>query len=293
VDRHGKALTTVACRQCGIYRTDPLPSIEDLKRFHEMDYRNDYKGVRQPKAKNVYRSARLALTRLRRLRAHLAPQCKVLDEARAQAEFVCALNAAGYKATGIEADPVYAEFARREYGADLRTGGVLEVDIANGSFDAISLFHVLEHQPDPLAVLRRLQNRLLPGGCLILEVPNLDSVHQHPAARFHQAHVVGFTVESLRFAASKAGFQIAEMSIDSFDRNLFARLVKGEATMGAMSLSIHPTPLLSNTLTGLLYYARPATYIRTGLRLLGFAREFLAVSAHTNTKAMIQANART
>ena len=257
-----------------------------------MDYRNDYKGIRQPKAKNVYRSARLALTRLRRLRAHLAPQCKVLDVGSGSGEFVCALNAAGYTATGIEADPVYAEFARREYGADLRTGGVLEVDIASGSFDAISLFHVLEHQPDPLAVLRRLQNWLVPGGCLILEVPNLDSVHQHPAARFHQAHVVGFTVESLRFAASTVGFQIAEMSTSSFDRNLYARLVKGENAIGVISPSVPPKPLLSNTRTGLRYYARPATYLRTGLRLLGFAQEFLAVFAQTNTKAMLQTKSR-
>lgn len=43
-----------------------------------------------------------------------------------------------------------------------------------GPFDVITLFHVLEHQKDPMATLLKLKDLLAPGGQVLIEVPNAN-----------------------------------------------------------------------------------------------------------------------
>jgi 2-polyprenyl-3-methyl-5-hydroxy-6-metoxy-1,4-benzoquinol methylase len=47
--------------------------------------------------------------------------------------------------------------------------------IAPGSLDLITIFHVLEHVADPIAVLAKLTQWLAPGGVLAIETPNINS----------------------------------------------------------------------------------------------------------------------
>lgn len=45
-------------------------------------------------------------------------------------------------------------------------------ELPDNSFDVISLFHVVEHIPDPLKTLNQLYNKLVDGGKIIIEIPN-------------------------------------------------------------------------------------------------------------------------
>src|SRR5436853_224407 len=45
------------------------------------------------------------------------------------------------------------------------------------SFDVITLWHVFEHLPDPIALLREARRLLKVGGRLLIEVPNLGGWH--------------------------------------------------------------------------------------------------------------------
>jgi 2-polyprenyl-3-methyl-5-hydroxy-6-metoxy-1,4-benzoquinol methylase len=47
-------------------------------------------------------------------------------------------------------------------------------DIHNRRFDIISMFHVLEHLPDPISFLTCLKSKMSDSGMLIIEVPNAD-----------------------------------------------------------------------------------------------------------------------
>ena len=49
-------------------------------------------------------------------------------------------------------------------------------EIENSSLDYITLFHVLEHLPDPLSILNKLYVKLKDGGKIIIEVPSSDDV---------------------------------------------------------------------------------------------------------------------
>jgi 2-polyprenyl-3-methyl-5-hydroxy-6-metoxy-1,4-benzoquinol methylase len=80
----------------------------------------------------------------------------------------------GWEAIGIDLNPSAIEFGRSR-GLDLRTVALEDAGFAPGSFDAVSLFDVLEHLLDPRRTLRACAELLAPGGILFLYVPNFDS----------------------------------------------------------------------------------------------------------------------
>jgi len=68
-------------------------------------------------------------------------------------------------------DPAAAEKARR-FSDEIHIGDILTARVTPGSFDVLTAFHLLEHVPDPVAVVRRMLEWLAPGGLVIIEVPN-------------------------------------------------------------------------------------------------------------------------
>jgi SAM-dependent methyltransferase len=71
----------------------------------------------------------------------------------------------------------------------LRNGGYAPIDVVSeanaipvpdASFDVIICTEVLEHVPEPIAVVREFGRIVAPGGCLILTAPLGSGIHQEP-----------------------------------------------------------------------------------------------------------------
>ena len=92
-------------------------------------------------------------------------------------------RALGWEVTGVEVDEAAAEKATR-FTAEIHVGDMLSAPFAARRFDVVTAFHVLEHVPDPVAVLRRMLRWLTPDGLLIVEVPNAGGLG---AAMFGEA----------------------------------------------------------------------------------------------------------
>jgi SAM-dependent methyltransferase len=120
---------------------------------------------------------------------------------------------AGLRTLGVEMteDAAWAELL----GLPVVRSSVEEFLAAGpGPFDLVSAYHVLEHFHDPVAVLRGIRAALAPGGALVLEVPNIDSLEFRlfrERCYFIEAprHLVFFTPRTLRLALEKAGFTLA------------------------------------------------------------------------------------
>ena len=81
---------------------------------------------------------------------------------------------AGWEAIGTDLNPSAVEFGRGR-GLDLRPVALEDGGFADRSFDAVSLFDVLEHLHDPRKTLDACVRLLRPGGIVFLYVPNYDS----------------------------------------------------------------------------------------------------------------------
>jgi 2-polyprenyl-3-methyl-5-hydroxy-6-metoxy-1,4-benzoquinol methylase len=110
----------------------------------------------------------------RQLTAATPDAIRYLDVGCSTGFVVEAARDAGWRATGIDLNPSAIDFGRQR-GLDLRAVPLEEAGFTASSFDAISLFDVLEHLHDPVRTLRRCIELLAPGGIVFLYVPNYDS----------------------------------------------------------------------------------------------------------------------
>jgi SAM-dependent methyltransferase len=153
------------CRECRSLFVDPLPSDEQLEKVYA--------------ATDYYASAERHEPRIRREaseRAHALAALgvrTVLDVGCAAGFFLDAARKAGLEATGVEPGPS---------GDRARTSGhfVVRGTLADahelGSFDAVTLWEVLEHVGNPLALLEQALVHLNPTGVLALSTPSVSGL---------------------------------------------------------------------------------------------------------------------
>jgi 2-polyprenyl-3-methyl-5-hydroxy-6-metoxy-1,4-benzoquinol methylase len=217
-DREGHPLRTVLCRICGLVWTNPRPSVADMDRYYATEYRADYKGTPAPPLRKIVRGMLGAHDRRRALRPLLgdaAPRAgvphqprKVLDVGCGAGEFVYLLRREHVDASGIEPGRAYADFARTVLGIPIQTTTVDAATVTPASQDLVTMFHALEHVPDPKRVLTIVRGWLKKGGLLVVEVPNIESTVQAPAHRFHYAHLYHFSGATLGALGEAAGLRV-------------------------------------------------------------------------------------
>jgi SAM-dependent methyltransferase len=99
----------------------------------------------------------------------------ILDLGCSSGVFLGTLKGGAWKLNGIEIDADQAEQARRDSGATVFTGDVMDAPFAPESFDAITAFDVVEHVYRPDEVVKKALTWLKPGGVFYLSLPNIDS----------------------------------------------------------------------------------------------------------------------
>jgi SAM-dependent methyltransferase len=138
----------------------------------------------------------------------------VLDVGCGRGEFLAMLQKAGIPASGVETNPLAVALGR-EAGLDIERGdgiAVLERRGA-GSLGGVVAFQVVEHWPagTTWAFLVAARRALKPGGVLIAETINTDSISALKAFFLDPTHVRPVPADALRFLAEAAGFADARI----------------------------------------------------------------------------------
>jgi len=96
-------------------------------------------------------------------------------------------------------------------------------EIKNESVDVLSMFHVLEHIPDPIDFLKNAIKKVIPGGQLVIEVPNAnDALLQLYKSRsfseftYWSPHLYLYTPHTLGRLLEKV--QLTDFTIRQFQR---------------------------------------------------------------------------
>ena len=205
-----------ACTACGlVFRAGVAPEA-----VHELYAGGDYDAERGHHYASDEEDAdrrRDARVRVRWLGRRHARSGRLLDVGAAGGAFVLEAGRAGFAAWGVEPTPVFAARARDRLGLDVRTGALEDLSLEPGSLDVVTMWHVLEHVPEPASALALIHAALRPGGTLAVEVPNFGSaVSRHMGVDWTSlqpdVHVNQFTAASLRALVERAGFAPAEVS---------------------------------------------------------------------------------
>lgn len=102
--------------------------------------------------------------------------CRVLDYGSGEGYGTATLASHAASVTGVDIDPEVIAHAQAKYGSDLNisfeaiTGN--QLPYPDGSFEVITCFEVIEHVPDPNAVIAEIARLLSTNGVLLISTPN-------------------------------------------------------------------------------------------------------------------------
>ncbi len=143
-----------------------------------------------------------------------ATRPRLLDVGCGNGEFLGRARKAGWDAFGCDFDPA-AVSAARESGAEVRQGGAESFLDSTGSFDAITLGHVIEHVHDPAGLLVLCRDLLKPGGSIFVDTPNSEARGLALFGRSWRGlepprHLILFNWSGLEQLMSRCGFENVE-----------------------------------------------------------------------------------
>lgn len=238
----------------GFGRLEPLPEPDELAEFYESHYYHLIRqGGRAAEIRHLMAGGEEAARERSWLKATVhadiahflsehAPGKRVLDIGSGTGELLSSLQENGFEGVGVEPSAEAAGLAR-DKGLTVHQGTFEEFvaspqRTAARDFDAAILINVVEHVPDPAALIELTRQVLKPGGILGIRVPNDFNELQLAAQKALGSdawwiaapdHINYFDFESLRRLMEGLGFDIVQAQGD-FPMELF--LLMGDNYVG-------------------------------------------------------------
>lgn len=198
------------CRECELHFTENVPA----SKAYDAAYYQRGGGLLQKIASLFWESVlgQISRTLKSAVPSRTKNRMKVLDVGCGAGELAGGLGRKGFDAAGIDTSKAAIAAAKKKFSkADFRVGRIEGGVFPPASFDAVTLFHVLEHIPKPLPFLRAIAKVLKPEGALLVRVPNIVSFEARLAGKkwFHfdaPWHVVHYSPKALKKVLERAGF---------------------------------------------------------------------------------------
>jgi SAM-dependent methyltransferase len=221
------------CNECGYIFESPRPTLDEIIGFYSKPGKYDsWIHDIQPR-ENLWQR------RLEKLLPHRS-KGNLLDVGTGIGQFLNRAKPFFSDVRGTEVSESAVAIAREKYHLNVHQGVIEELDFPPTSFDNITLFHVLEHVPNPATMVQTCHTLLRNNGTLIIAVPNdvlawtlfINRVGKRLGLRAFQKfspkfgipkagssaeiHLSHFTPAVLRDLLKRADFSIIEESIDPY-----------------------------------------------------------------------------
>lgn len=163
----GEQFVYLKCRNCECVFLSEAPA--DLGRYYQAEYYDIPSLERLQKVAHKDRNKINTVLRF-------AQGGRLLEIGPAFGVFAWQAKQAGFMVDVVEMDTRCCAYLQNTLGVNVTQSDNPAVAIqALPRHDVIALWHVLEHLPDPLAFLRAASENLMPGGLLIIAMPNPDA----------------------------------------------------------------------------------------------------------------------
>ncbi len=222
----------VRCARCGFVYLSPRPTQECMGRYYEDERYHPHQRNGVSRTDRLYRLLRgWNLRNKRRLIERYCTKGSILDVGCGTGEFLTEMQGAGWQVLGIEPASQARGFAEK--------GGLRVLDRiekCHDRFDAITLWHVLEHVHEAHDLLHQLCKLLSPRGRIFVAVPNLESFDakcygSHWIAFDAPRHLYHFRPQDMRLFFHTHGLNLIRQSalfLDPWYNSLFSCHLKSE-----------------------------------------------------------------
>lgn len=197
------------CDGCGLVLQSPRLTAPSLARFYRTDYARHQGGARPTDRERQFeRGIRRGRYVIEFLQAHgVNPGGQRVTEIGCSYGGVLeAFRRSGCAVSGFDLSSAAVAYARTR-GLDVTVGSVEEWPAPPAAANVLLLSHLLEHVAEPKRVLERARQALAPGGVLYVEVPGLQNPRTGPARAVQVAHLLYFTLETVRQLVEACGFR--------------------------------------------------------------------------------------
>ncbi len=214
------------CNQCTVRFTQDVPNENAIERYYKssdyISHTNTDKGFINQLYKKV-RSYTLKQKADLIKKTTGLQKGKLLDVGCGIGAFLAQMQEEGWEAKGLEPDPSARSLAKQLYG--IEAGEPAELfQLAAASFDAITLWHVLEHVHQLHDYIEQLKTLLKQDGKLFIAVPNYtsfdaDAYRLNWAAYDLPRHLYHFTPQAIKTLMEGHGMKVIHkkpMWFDSF-----------------------------------------------------------------------------
>lgn len=217
-------IDAVHCPGCGYWHTTFRVG-NDRQALQSGAHETAFQGQDGRRFGSVVGTVRALCARFRARRARLSAPAgtatHVVDFGCGQGYFLDALRDTGHRCSGIEISEITARTAMAKGHAVAHSLDALAGDRAN----AVASVHVLEHLPDPDAILAALRQQLPADARVYFEVPNFGSLQAvwfrerwlHCEAGLHVHH---FTPASFAGLLARHGVAVEDVGTYSFEHGL-------------------------------------------------------------------------
>jgi SAM-dependent methyltransferase len=211
----------VRCRDCGLVRTDPRPSVGSIAEFYPPSYVSFAAEV--PSTSAWYAVLRSVVRLPYVLRYGSADPWfrpsdtnRLLDVGCGTGVYLQAMVNLGWSVRGVEPDAAAAARAAERLGVQpdrIFVGRVEDADFPPETFDLVTMAHVLEHLHHPRGVLERIRRWLRPGGMIRLWLPNFESIESRVFRKLWfgldvPRHLYHFGPHTIRATLETVGFSV-------------------------------------------------------------------------------------
>ena len=202
------SLSVVICKRCRLRYVNPRVNRQTLAAAYTETYYPPDKVERIRTDNMEWLQMTERLTELAQYRS----SGRLLDVGCGIGTFLHLAREQGWEPYGIDPSKSGSAFAQEKYKLDVRCADIFEAGFPAARFDAITLYHVLEHISELNPFLSELRRVLKPGtGTLVIEVPNGESLQSRlqkadwPYVHPHD-HLYYFSARSLPKLLRKHGF---------------------------------------------------------------------------------------
>jgi SAM-dependent methyltransferase len=195
----------VRCGACGLIFVNPRENSESVAGL----YREDLASKSGYYSKTRAVDCQVFFRRFQKIAPLIRPG-KVLDVGCNVGTFLEVLQESGWAAAGVEPNRQAAAVCRSKKLEVFEGlfGPELVKSLQNRDYSLVCFNDSIEHFPDPLQALRSARDLLLPGGCVALTTPDIESLF----GRFFQVkpreHLFYFSRSTLFRALEQCGFEV-------------------------------------------------------------------------------------